>query len=344
MAVTILDSISASHYNTLRTNLNTILQTSYGQTPRTAAVTGFGTQGLSANQVTSAQMLNLFLDIQSVRVHQTGAVVNTVAVPSTGQTVGASTVQAFNQSTGAKTDITNGAVMGYNDYEASITAAVNFNGSVSGWPDSSFTLGTPVTSVRTASWGTTATVTSIYHVVTVTFASQAQRNNFFNAGGEIRFGASMANAVGAKDTDWSDMFTTMGTIKFDKYSITASSGTPNASGSGFDSLTSSYRLLYTKTGTSVYAENTYTIEGYNVSTTQLRFRITLNDKDVGDLQDVDGNPVDEEVTGDITSSVNSFRPDSEFVYNSTTYTGVSVPAPTIATQVALSTNNATIPA
>lgn len=343
MAVTTSDSISASQYNTLRTTLNSILFTSYGQPPRTTAVTGFAAQGLAANQVTATQMLNLFLDIQSVRVHQTGAISNLIAVPSTGQTIGADTVQAYNQTTGARTAITSGTLMGYNDYETVVTSASNFNGSVSGWPDTSFSLGTALSSVRTANWGGLSTNQSIYHVLTVTFASQAERDSYFNAGGEIRFTGSLTGGSGSKYTDWNSMLSSMGTIKFDKYSITASSGTPNAGGSGFDSLTGAYRLLYTKSGSGVYAENQYTIEGYNVSTTQIRFRIRFNDADTGDQTGL-GAPVDEEVIGTTTSTVNTFRPDSTFVYNSVTYTGVSVPAPTLATAVAMTTNNSTPPA
>lgn len=343
MAVTTTDSISASHYNTFRTSLNSILSTSYGQTPRTAAVTGFAAQGLLANQVSAAQMLNLFLDVQSVRVHQTGAISNLVAVPATGQTIGADTVEAFNQTTGARTAVTNGTLMGYNDYETVITSASNFNGSVSGWPDTSFSLGTALSSVRSTNWGGLSTNQSVYHVLTITFPSQAARDSYFNAGGEIRFNASLTAGSGPKYTDWSTMLAAMGTIKFDKYSITAASGTPNAGGSGFDSLTGVYRLLYTKAGSGVYAENQYTIEGYNVSTTQMRFRIRLNDADVGDQTGL-GLPVDEEVAGTTTSTVNTFRPDSSFIYNSTTYTGVSIAAPTLTTAVELVTNNATPPA
>lgn len=338
MAVTTNDTISASNYNSLRTTLNSVLATSYGQTPRTSAVTGFATQGLSANQVTAPQMLNLFLDIQSAHVHQTGAISTAIAVPLAGQTIGADTVQAYNQTSGAKTAITNGTLMGYNDYETAITTVSNFNGATSGWPDSSFSLGTALSSARTTTWGSLSANESIYHVLTVTFASQTQRDNYFNAGGEIRFSATAAGGSGSKFTDWSNLLTAMGTVKFDKYSITASTGTPNPLGSGFDSLTSSYRLLFTKTGSGVYAENQYTIEGYNVSTTQIRFRIRFNDADSGDPG------TDETVNGTTTSSVNTFRPDSSFVYNSTTYTGVTVPAPTLATAVAMTTDNASPPA
>lgn len=336
MAVTTSNSISASDYNSLRTTLNSILVTSYGQSARTAAVTGFGTQGLSANQVTAEQMLNLFLDLQSVRVHQTGAVSALVAVPATGQTVGANTVQAYNQSTGIKSNITNGTLMGYNDYEAVVTSAANFDGSVSGWPDTSFSLGTALSSARATTWGSLSTNESIYHVVTVTFASEAQKNHYFNAGGEIRFVGTLTGSSGLKYDNWTGLLTAMGTVKFDKYSTTASSGTPNPLGSGLDSLTGSYRLLFSKSGSGVYASNEYTIEGYNVSATQLRFRIRFNDA-------TEGN-VDETVGGTTTSTVNTFRPDSSFVYNSTTYTGVTVTAPTLATAVAMTTNNSTPPA
>jgi hypothetical protein len=335
MAVTTSNTISASDYNSLRTTLNSILVTTYGQTARTTPVTGFATQGLSANQVTASQMLNLFLDVQSVRVHQTGAVSTLIAVPATGQTVGANTVQAYNQTTGAKSNITSGTLMGYNDYESVITSAADFDGSTSGWPDASFSLGTELSSARQQNWGNTSTTASIYHVVTVTFASEPAKTHYFNAGGEIRFSGTLTNGSGDKYTNWTGLLGAMGTVKFDKYSTTASSGIPNPLGSGLDSLTSSYRLLFTKDGSGVYASNQYTVEGYNVTPTQLRFRIRFNDASVGGT--------DEAVSGTTTSIVNTFRPDSSFVYNSTTYTGVSIAAPSLATAVTMTANNATPP-
>lgn len=340
MAVSVGSSITASDYNNIRSTLVSIYSTSFGQTMRSSAVTS------SVDKVSSEQLLNLYLDAQSAYVHQIGSVSTTIAVPAAGQTIGADTSQTFNQTTGAKATPAGGATMGVNDYESIVTSISNFNGSVSGWPDTNFSVGTPTNSARSTGWGGAGQVQSIYHVVTFTFASLAQRNYFFNAGGELRFSANLSAGAGSKDTDWSSLLSAMGTIKFDKYRITASSGTPTpvvSGGSGYDSLTSTYRQLFIKSGSGVYADNDYTIEGRIVSNTVLRFRITFNDGDTGTGLDFP-DPIDESVGGTTTSIVNTFRPDSSFIYNSTTYNAVDIAAPTIATAVALTVDNPSAPA
>ncbi len=329
------DSITAAQYNNVRTSLASVYSTLYGQTMRSSAVTA------SVNSVTSQQMLNLFLDAQGAYVHQQGAISTAIAVPPSGQTIGADTSQTFNQSTGAKATPADGTKQGVNDYSTLITNISNFNPSTTAFPIGNFTLGTATSSARSTSWGGSADVAkSIYHVITVTFSSSTEMNCFFNAGGEIRFSSTLTGGSGSKSTDWASLLSAMGTVRFGKYALTASSGTPTPSGSGgsgYDSLTSSYRQLFIKAGSGLYASNDYIIEGRTVSSTVLRFRISLND-------DNTGVSVDESVNGTVTSSVNTFRPDSSFVYNTVTYTAVSIAAPTIATAVAMTADNASPPA
>jgi hypothetical protein len=329
------DSITAAQYNNVRTSLASVYSTLYGQTMRSSAVTA------SVNSVTSQQMLNLFLDAQGAYVHQQGAISTAIAVPPSGQTIGADTSQTFNQSTGAKATPADGTKQGVNDYSTLITNISNFNPSTTAFPIGNFTLGTATSSARSTSWGGSADVAkSIYHVITVTFSSSTVMNCFFNAGGEIRFSSTLTGGSGSKSTDWASLLSAMGTVRFGKYALTASSGTPTPSGSGgsgYDSLTSSYRQLFIKAGSGLYASNDYIIEGRTVSSTVLRFRISLND-------DNTGVSVDESVNGTVTSSVNTFQPDSSFVYNTVTYTAVSIAAPTIATAVAMTADNASPPA
>jgi hypothetical protein len=334
MPVSVGSSILASEYNSLRSTLSAIYVTEFGQTLRSTTLT------TGVNRVTSAQMLQLYLDAQSVYVHQVGTASSSIAVPAVGQTVGADTSQTFNQTTGAKATPAGGTAQGFNDYDQLIVDVSNFDGSISGWPDSSFSLGTNVAGSRAASWGTgTATEpTSIYHVVTVTFVSLAARNNYFNAGGELRFAASLTGGTGSKDTDWSNLLAAMGTVKFDQYRVTADSGTTTSIGN--NALTGTYQQIYIRTGSGVYSDNDYTIEARTVSDTVLRFRIAFNDDDAG----TGAPPVDEVVTGTTTNNVNTFRPDSSFVYDTVTYTAVDVVAPSIATAINLSANNATPPA
>lgn len=338
-------SILATDYNSLRTSVASILNSQYGQTLISSTVTG------NIDTISESQLFDLFIDAQATYVHQIGSVSTVVVPPIAGNTIAADTSFAYNQSTGVKSAITDGTKMGLNDYQSLVTDISNFNAETTGFPVGNFSQGTPVSSSISTSWGGASdAVQAVYHVVTVTWTSNAQREYYFNAGGEIWFNASLTGGSGSKDTDWAALLAAMNTVKFGKYRITASSGTPTpagSGGSGYDSLTSTYRQLFIKSGSGFYDDNDYTIEGRIVDATTLRFRITFNDGDVGTGgQGIGGvlDPIDESVGGTTTSSVNTSRPDSAFVYNTVTYTAVDIAAPVVNTVVAMTNVNVTPPA
>jgi hypothetical protein len=339
MSVIAGDEIQASQYNSLRTSVSSILNTAYGQSLISSAAQS------NITTVSSDIKRELFLDIQRTHVHHTASLNSNLVVPPPGVTIAADTAQNFNQTTGALTAVTDGDKMGYNDYNSAVVTLSNFNPSTENiWPVANFTLGASTTSSRSTSWGGASQIQSIYHVVTFTFSSETARNQYFNAGGELRFTASLTGGSGSKDSDWSNMLSAIGTVRFNRWRLTANSGTPNPGGSGLNSLPGdgSYRLLYTKSGSGVYSSNQYTIEGKIVSSDVLRFRIRFNDADVGS-----GTPpfgIDESVGGTTSSVANTFRPNSSFVFDSQTITAVSLPAPSVATAVEMTTNNASPPA
>jgi hypothetical protein len=342
MPVTVSSEIQAAQYNDLRSTVSGILNTNYGQSLSSTIAQANNV----LSPVSSLKKRELFLDIQKTHVHHTGNVNTALAIPPAGVTIAANTSQNYDQSTGALTAVTNGTLMGFNDYESAVNTLSNFNPSTANiWPVGNFTLGTATSSSRATTWGGASQVQSIYHIVTFTFASSTARNQYFNAGGELRFSAGLTGETGSKSIDWRNLLSAIGTIRFSKWRLTASSGTPNPTGSGFDSLSGTYRLLYTKSGSGVYAENQYTIEARIESTTVLRFRIRFDDADVGDPPlDFPLEGIDESVNGTVTSTANTFRPDSSFVFNSAPVTAVSLPAPSITNVVVLTTNNATPPA
>jgi hypothetical protein len=337
MPVSVGNEIQATQYNSLRTSVSNILNTSYGQTLNSTAATS------NLTEVSSDKKRDLFLDIQRTHVHHTASLNDDIAIPPAGVTIAADTSQNFNQTTGALTSVTDGAKMGYNDYESAVTILSDFNPSTPNiWPAGNFTLGTATTSTRSTSWGGDGQIQSIYHVLTYTFSSETARNQYFNAGGELRFTASLTGTVNSKGTDWANLLTSIGTVRFNKWRLTAASGTPNPGGSGLDSLLGVYRELFIKSGSGVYAENQYTIEARIESSTVLRFRIRFNDADTG--SGISPFGIDEPVQGTVTSTANTFRPNSSFVFNSQPVTAVSLPAPAIATAVELTVNNASPPA
>ena len=328
--------ILASDYNSIRTTANTILVSSWGQSMISSNVTS------NVDTVDAAQLEELWIDLQRIYNHQIGSLTPDIAVPATGYTIGADTSFAFNQSTGALSAVTNGTRMGFNDYSAVGTDVANFDPDPIGWPASSFSPGTAENSVRTTTWGGAGQNQAVYHVMTVTFPSVTQKNYYLNAGGEIRFSAVITGGSGAKTLDWNAMFSSMGTLKMNAFSFVAASGT--SANLGLNDLTASYQTLFTKTGSGVYADNDYTIEGRAVSTTQYRFRITFNDGDsgTGDPAEPDTTPIDESVNGTLTSTVQPGFPDSNFTYNTVSY-GVNVSEPTLATAIDVSGNFATPP-
>lgn len=332
-------TIFASDYNNIRTIVNSILNGLYGETLVSSTVSS------GVDIVSAPQLEELYIDLQRVFLHQTGVLSTTIAVPATGYRIGADTAFNYNTSTGVVTAVTDGTKMGVNDYISVSTDISNFNPETAGFPVASLIPTTATTSQRTTTWGGAAQIQSVYHNVTVTFVNASARNEFFNAGGELRLTASLASGTGSKSTDWASLLSSMGTVTFNKYDTTASSGT--SAGLGHDNLTSTYQQLFIKTGSGVYADNDYTIEGRAVSSTVLRFRITFNDGDVGESGGLPpefvNNPIDESVNGTLTSSVQPARPSSSFVYNSTTY-GIDIASPTIANVATLNTDYVSPPA
>lgn len=180
------------------------------------------------------------------------------------------------------------------------------------------------TSQRTALWGGTATPQSVYHEFTVTFSTANARRGFFNAGGELRFSASLINLPSGssenyqKSVNWQSMLSNMGTIKFNHTETfsTLSSGTGSAIGN-YD-LTSAYQTVYTKAGSSVYTENDYVIKIKSNNATQLQVRLEFNDSDVG------SGGADERVEGTLDSTLTEYRATGPYVQNeSPTITSVT---------------------
>lgn len=336
--VTNSDKIQSEDYNQLRTNTSAIYVTQWGQSMRSVNVA-------DSDTIQASHLDLVFKDIQSVNVHQVGSVNAALDVPLAGNTAAANTSQAYNQSTGAKTAVSGGAAMGHNDYISAVTTISNYNHTHLSYPSGNFSPSSARSSTRTATWGTgTASApTTIRHIVTATFASVAAKNHFFNAGGQIAFSASASNiGTGAsqlKNQDWADLLSAMSTVYFDKHSTSASSGTSNSRGA--DDLTASYLNLFTKTGSGNYNDNYWQLQARNDSSTVIRFRINISDSDAG-TGNIGGpgteTPIDEPVTANITSNVLSRRPDSSFVYNSTTYTACDLPHPTL-TNIKLLTEN-----
>lgn len=275
--------ITVARYNQMQSKVALVLGNGSGQY-------GYG-ENLQSGQVSTADTVNAFhmsnlkSDLTDARVHQTGSA-PTLANVSVAE------------------DITDAV---YNQYESVSVSVLNNASDVF---ESTQTSAEPkLSSIRTTTWGGTGQAQSVEHHFSVTFTSTDHRRHFFNAGGEIRFNASLTGGSGAKYTEWNTMLASLGTVKFSSLNLTADSGT--SSGIGNFELTSSWQTLLIKTGSGVYVENDYTIKGRAVDNV-IYFQVEFNDdargSGAGGFEEVDVT-----VNGTLTSSISQLRATGSYV-------------------------------
>ena len=282
--------IQAIDYNTIQSKVALVLGTGAGDF-------GYG-QSVSSSQVAqnarinAQQWIDLRNDLIKARQHQTGNDESaTIFAPVAG------------------------AVVSQNIYDSCNTVATNITTDrLITPPSSQATLETIATAQRTTSWNGT-----ISNIFTVTFSDDSSARYFFNTGGQLQFTASRSGGnSGSKNNTWTTMFTTMGTISFN-YSSTSASGTGNNSSYGWNNLPSSNTRIFDKPAPAgVYALNEYFIYARKVSGSQLEFTIQFQDNDTGSGNNPPGTPIDEDIDGTLTSTLQARRASGS---------NVTVPAP-----------------
>mgnify|MGYP001408520226 CR=1 FL=1 len=353
-----LDPITAIEYNNIRQSIaakvgnftvwsehgiaTSTTSSGYGRSFVSNLVTGGTGNPLTSDKVTEQQMFDLYLDLQAGHVHQYGSQNTTILPPAfdQGQTVEFQDITDF----------------------TTISNAVNsFNHVATDFDSSSFTTsllrtggGISCSSTRdgaTSPWGTGGT-SIITHRVTIDFGTHNALLYFLSSGGEIRFDGSLtggtSGTANTKDWDWSQILGAMGTIRFGR--VGSDWRTESVGGTGTGSLLSSINtgttpttVIFTKqggvstapspTGTTVYDNNQYRIKASTnsafSSATQLIFQIEFDDADLGSGGQLEGvnDPIDEQVTGLVTSNLYTYTPSSEFVIGSTTYSAIQMSAP-----------------
>lgn len=296
--------ILASDYNTLQTQINDILGTTsngYGQSVTSSQITGS-----PLPNVTALQWNNLRTDLLKARQHQLG-------------TSGTATL----------TQVTNLTIISEalrSEY-ATVSTAANTNRYSIGVGE--FTDEVNVTATRTTSWKN-----SVTHTIHVTWPSLTNLRYFFNAGGQIRITSSRTGAAStSKDTSWSNLLSNLGTIVCGRSAVTQEGGGTGTTlyqnnGANAGIITG---LPYTQQTTIVdqyasagtYAENYLRIiVGVNTAG-YIQINMYYIDADTGDQTGL-GPPVDEFVTGTLTSTISLRRP---------TGSNVSLAAPTGSVQV-----------
>ena len=297
------DLITATRYNNLQSRIAVIMGNGSGNS-------GYGQSLVSAqvavgSNVDLARVLNLRTDMIKARQHQTGSNEGPVAIGGTGAfplvTTADQITDAFaaNLESQMTTIETNKLVLGAGQF----TDTTDAN-----------------TSQRTAAWNGLLT-----HNVTVAFGSNDNARYYFNSGGDIRFrvtltGGTSDTGVNQIYTDWSNMFTTMGTIIFNHNSTSRTGSSGTAQAIGFYQLTTANQEIFRRVGSGNYASNTYIINARTDNAGNVFFNIQFNDNK-------GGNPnFDEAVTGTLTSRIDIRR---------ATGSNVAVNAPTITTTTAI---------
>lgn len=165
-------------------------------------------------------------------------------------------------------------------------------------------------------WGGTSMPQQINHTVDVSFTSANARRGFFNAGGQIRFDASLdisdipADTNLAKNQDWQTMLSNSGQIQFKRNETTNNNpGSGIAYSIGNEDLTSAYQTIYLKEGdpSGTYSENQWYIEAREKNPTTITFNVVFWDQDVGN------GGADEYVAGLLTSAISHLRADGSYV-------------------------------
>lgn len=298
------NTIYAEDYNNIQNTAEFLLgaglsDAGYGQTVSSAIVSGQP----APDKVTVSQWNSLRNDLLKIRQHQTGI--------DEGPNLTIPTDSSL---------ITNEFV---NQYKTFATTCQVDRLTIAGNQGTESNLVPP--SVRGTAWNGTLT-----QVITVTFPTGNAARHFFNAGGQIRFSASLDHSLPLIDVSytktqrWKELLAEMATITFGATGTTYS-GTNAAGGFprtdlGWYSITTTPQTIFVKPAIAgVYAENDYNISVSKDDTSVangriLTITIQFRDDDTGDPPILPvpkgGSPtgIDESVKGTLTSVVKAFVP------------------------------------
>jgi hypothetical protein len=179
----------------------------------------------------------------------------------------------------------------------------------------------------TPNWTTT---NQVYYEAKLAFTDSNARRHFFNSGGEVRFDAvlSSVDSAHAQSVDWQTMLSAIATVKL-SHSSTESSAGVGTPGYGFNNLTSTYQLIYTKGGTGDYSGNQLNIYAKLNGTADIDLKMSFDDAhpaDSGSWSNDGGGTWTgtDYVAGILTVTLDELRP-------SDTPDGVNLPSPTYST-------------
>jgi hypothetical protein len=266
-------AILATDYNVIQSKVALVLGSGTGNTGYGQVVTS--SQVTSRTNVTYTQWNNLRTDLLKARQHQTGNDMSAfLNVASATENVTDADRVAFNQMATDAQDQTNRLIT----------------------PPSSQATRDNLVSVqqRATSWNG-----SLTQIITVTFADADAARYFFNTGSQIEF--SLTRTLGTpnqKNSTWTTMFTSMGTISFKHNTTTCSGSGEPATTIGYYELDTTDKIIFRKLAPSgAYSDNRFFILARkgNAGLEQIIFTVSM--------QDASSGGVDENPDGLLTSTV-----------------------------------------
>jgi hypothetical protein len=283
--MTVGSLITAARYNAIQAKVANVLgvgqaQFGYGQTLSSPQVS-------VRSRVSALEMENLRNDMLRAHVHQFGAL---------------PTLPTFNSTK----LVTNSEYVTYESAANSILTNKNLI------HPSQASLENKIESTRGLPWGGISQANRLIHRVRVTFDSTNHIRHYFNAGGEIRFSASLTNGTGFKSANWANTLVSMGTIRFD-YQKTLAAPTLPVGNIGFFNLTTENQTIFSKGNTDLYQSPT---DPYESNYYRIRARLAVNLRAIVfiiEFFDGTSNLYDESVTGVLSSSVAQYRPTGSYV-------------------------------
>lgn len=163
------------------------------------------------------------------------------------------------------------------------------------------------TTVVDGEWNSTTTNT-----ITVSFPDMDAMRNYFNTGSSIEFiAARTGGTTTTKNTAWTSLLTSAGTVSFKRTATSSNKTTGTAI--GFGKLTDAPQVIFQKTIADFPSPNVYSISA------------RLDEENVSIIFDITFTNTGANVTGIITTTVNSYHASGDFV---------SVPAPTALADIA----------
>ena len=308
--------ILASRYNTLRDNVNLVLGNSiaaspsygYGQAFSTSSVVGSRAANdiANADKISAQDYEDLYIDLIRTRSHQIG----------TSVAIDEFVIGDYETNPETVDKIEEAYILGLESLAADIITdrltVAPANLTIETLPS--------VSSTRPAGFNWTS---QISHIFRITFTTSQERRHFFNTGGEIRFSASVDyTGSQAKTVDWQTILNAMGSTSFKAEQTVNNAGVGSGSNIGNYDLTSSYRLIYSRTGGSVYARNRYNVYAREYatgdSTSAIQFKVDFVDGAPNDTQ----YGIDELVFGTFNSIIESATANSQIDINGVTHDAV----------------------